>query len=301
MRVLTLGAPVLRARARVPRRASSTSVAVPLKVAVPTGGLAGALGSLCGIGGGVVIIPALSSTTAMAPKAVSAASLFCVSVASMTGAASYLEQGFTNVPIALTLMSTSIPGAALGARLIHLIPGSVLKRLSGGVMLAAAPMIWMSADAQCADRAELEATLRCLSERNRVRPEMLSACTPDSVLAFVGQHADFFALGFVTGLASGLIGIGGGLVMNSYMGSCSTMPQHEIVATSLAVAVPIGISGSLVHYSAGNIHMRSCGAIALSAFCAMGFTSRFLDQIEDSHLKRIFSVVLAGSALNMLR
>ena len=65
--------------------------------------------------------------------------------------------------------------------------------------------------------------------------------------------------------------------------------------------MPIGISGSLVHYSAGNIHVRSCGAIALSAFVAMGFTSRFLDQIEDGHLKRIFAVVLAGSALNMLR
>ena len=79
------------------------------------------------------------------------------------------------------------------------------------------------------------------------------------------------------------------------------MAQHEIVATSLCVAVPIGISGSLVHFGAGNINVRACGLIALSAFGAMGVASRFLSEIDDSQLKRLFAVVLAASSLNMLR
>ena len=58
----------------------AASMAVPAHVAVPTGFVAGVLGSLCGIGGGAVIIPALSNLTQLAPKAISAASLFCVSV-----------------------------------------------------------------------------------------------------------------------------------------------------------------------------------------------------------------------------
>ena len=114
------------------------------------------------------------------------------------------------------------------------------------------------------------------------------------VFKFLASHAVFAALRFVTGLASGIIGIGGGLVMNSYMGACTDMSQHEIVSSSLAVAAPIGMSGSLVHYSAGGINVRACGVIAVSTCAAMGAASRFIDQIDDGQLKRIFAVVLAN-------
>ena len=74
-----------------------------------------------------------------------------------------------------------------------------------------------------------------------------------------------------------------------------------MVATSLLVAVPIGVSGSLVHYRAGRIHAASCGAIATAALVACGVTSRFAQDIDDAGLKRIFTAILVGSALNMLR
>lgn len=85
---LALRCPVFSTSSKPP----GDNSAIPVAVAVPTGLVAGMLSSLCGIGGGVVIIPSLTSFTAMEPHAVAAASLFCVSVASMTGAASYLEQ-----------------------------------------------------------------------------------------------------------------------------------------------------------------------------------------------------------------
>jgi uncharacterized membrane protein YfcA len=81
-----------RSAARMGSTPPSDKSAIPVSVAVPTGAVAGVLSSLCGIGGGVVIIPSLNNFSAMGPHAVAASSLFCVSIASTTSAASYLEQ-----------------------------------------------------------------------------------------------------------------------------------------------------------------------------------------------------------------
>lgn len=91
------------------------------------------------------------------------------------------------MPLALTLMLTSVPGAAVGAQLAQKVSGPLLKRGSALVMLAAAPVLWMGAGkgqpppmpadecgAASADRGakqqalELEQSLRELRSRNRV-------------------------------------------------------------------------------------------------------------------------------------
>jgi len=77
--------------------------------------------------------------------------------------------------------------------------------------------------------------------------------------------------------------------------------QHEIVATSLLVVLPIGLSGTLVHWRAGRVNLRSCGLLAGVALGACGLTSRYLGEIDDAALKKLFTTVLLGSALNMLR
>lgn len=98
-----------------------------------------------------------------------------------------LWQGFTNVPLALTLMLTSVPGAAIGAQLAQRVSGPLLKRITASVMLCAAPVLWMSAEkkakslphpaAASKDSAEvfdpqasqLEQSLKALRERNQIQ------------------------------------------------------------------------------------------------------------------------------------
>ena len=251
-----------------------------------------------------MIIPALNMATNMSPHAISATSLFCVSIASLTGASSYLEQGFTNIPIALTLMVTSIPGSAIGARLASSVSGKMLKRISGVAMLVSAPGIYLKADKLRGGEGQdgdSERELDRLRWKNRLDLDHISKVKITDVTDFVGKHLDFIALGLVTGVASGMIGIGGGLVMNTYMGLCTDMLQHEVIATSLLVAVPIGVSGSLVHFRAGRINLMSCGLIAGSATVAMGAASRCLSGIDDTQLKKIFAALLVGSAFTMIR
>jgi len=103
----------------------------------------------------------------------------------------HLRQGFTNIPLALTLMLTSVPGAAVGAQLAQRVSGPLLKRITAVVMLFAAPVLWMSADKKSkslppsaastdSDEAseqkasQLEQTLEALRERNQIQWQALT-------------------------------------------------------------------------------------------------------------------------------
>jgi uncharacterized protein len=215
-------------------------------------------------------------------------------------------------------MITSVPCAAIGAHASKYVSAPVLKRISGLTMLAAAPMILLNTKSKSitsddtatntndvVSSEELakhhEEELAKLRLKNRVQFTDVMAIQPFMIYNFLRENSHFVLLGIVTGLSSGLIGIGGGLVMNAYMGAATSMPQHEIVATSLFVAIPIGLSGSLVHYKAGRIDLKACTVIAACAFAACGVTSRFLADIDDANLKKVFTAVLVASAVNMIR
>eukprot|EP00927_Polykrikos_kofoidii_P025959 TRINITY_DN23229_c1_g1_i1.p1 TRINITY_DN23229_c1_g1~~TRINITY_DN23229_c1_g1_i1.p1 ORF type:complete len:369 (-),score=31.46 TRINITY_DN23229_c1_g1_i1:310-1335(-) len=283
------------------RATPKDSTRIPTSVAIPVGMASGLLGSLCGIGGGLVIIPSLTASTNLAPHTVAAASMFCVSVASFTGAASYLEQGFTNVPLALVLMSTSIPACMIGAKFSRYISGPALKKLSGLAMILAAFPLWLKAGRKDGNDVPHEARIAELRTTNKISFSKASTVSLSDATKFVLSHLDFVALGVATGLAGGIIGIGGGLVMNTYMGYFTEMPQHEIIATSLLVAVPLGASASLVHYFGGRLNPRSCIILAGTAFLAMSFTSRFAERVEHGPLQRLFSCMLVVSGVGMMR
>jgi len=185
-------------------------------------------------------------------------------------------------------------------------------------MLCSAPFIWQNAGQSSSSqesKSKLDADLAKLSKKNRVafptsedlarvwaNPSRSVSEAARAAGTFVGSNLDIVALGLVTGIASGLVGIGGGLVMNSYMASVHpSMPQHEVIATSLLVAVPIGLSGSLVHFRAGRINPLSGTVVAGAALVATGLTSRYVKDVDDAALKRVFTGVLVASSLSMLK
>ena len=77
---------------------NSTAASVSPLVSLPTGTVAGCLGGMCGVGGGVIIMPALRTFTDLSPHLIAGTSLFSVSLAASVGAMSYEEQGIGNLP-----------------------------------------------------------------------------------------------------------------------------------------------------------------------------------------------------------
>ena len=109
--------------------------------AVPTGNAAGTLGAMCGVGGGLVIIPVLKQFTRLSVHQITATSLFSITIASSVGAASYISAGTAHVPEAALISATAMLTAGVGAKVSANMPAAKLTKLLAATMLLAVPAI----------------------------------------------------------------------------------------------------------------------------------------------------------------
>lgn len=111
----------------------------------------------------------------------------------------------------------------------------------------------------------------------------------------------FLVLGVAVGVASGMIGIGGGVFVVPCLVYFAHMTQHKAQGTSLGfLLAPIGIFAFWEYYKAGNVDVR--GAIIMAIGFAFGgwLGGRWAQAIPDLALKRVFSVALMIIGLQML-
>ena len=106
-------------------------------------------------------------------------------------------------------------------------------------------------------------------------------------------------IGLVSGVASGLFGVGGGIVMVPAMIFFMSMDIKRAVGTSLAVIIPTALMGSFKHYQQGNLDWRVALSLAPMAILG-GYAGAWLTtQISSANLKRTFGgfLVLVGFRL----
>ena len=106
-------------------------------------------------------------------------------------------------------------------------------------------------------------------------------------------------IGLVSGVASGLFGVGGGIVMVPAMMLFMSMDIKRAVGTSLAVIIPTALMGSFKHYQQGNLDWRVALSLAPMAILG-GYVGAWLTtQIPSANLKRAFGgfLVLVGFRL----
>jgi len=103
--------------------------------------------------------------------------------------------------------------------------------------------------------------------------------------------ARLLAIGLVTGLASGLLGVGGGFVMVPAMVYLLRTPQREANGTSLAVIVPVAIVGATVLGKGHQLNLEVGIALALGAVVGAVAGARLTRHISDVNLRRAFGIV----------
>ena len=108
-------------------------------------------------------------------------------------------------------------------------------------------------------------------------------------------------IGLVAGILSGLVGIGGGIIIVPALVYFMSVSQHEAQGTSLAVLLlPVGIFAVYNYYKAGYVDIQATLIIA-STFLIGGFIgSKIAIAIDQSMIKKIFGVFLLLVALKMI-
>jgi len=111
----------------------------------------------------------------------------------------------------------------------------------------------------------------------------------------------YLLLGLVAGIFSGILGLGGGIIIIPVMVFLFGMSQHQAQGTTLALMVPpIGLLAAWAYYKQGFVDLKMAGFICLGFFVGGLLGAEFAVGIPEPILKKIFGAVLLGVSLKMI-
>jgi uncharacterized protein len=251
---------------------------------------AGLLGSLLGLGGGIIIVPALTLLFGYPMQEAIGASLVAV-IATSTGSASYyVEEGVSNVRLGLVLGVVTSLGGLIGAMVAVYTDQYILALLFGLMMLYTAYYMFRSSETGgiCPVGPCGSFDLSCTYDEGK-----------DKVEYGVKNLGKGMAGSMVGGVASGLLGIGGGTVNVPVMRLWMGVPMRAACATSNYMMGITALAGAIVYFQFGIIIAGLAAIVAIGVFCGSLIGSRLSKRLQGKALKTIFSVVLISIALLM--
>jgi len=110
----------------------------------------------------------------------------------------------------------------------------------------------------------------------------------------------FSGIGFVAGMLSGLLGVGGGILLVPLLTAYFGMTQHQAQATSLAVVVPTGIAASMFYGLHGNIDGLLAAEVAFASIAAAMVGISTMKKLSGERLKALFGAMLTIVGIGMM-
>ena len=115
------------------------------------------------------------------------------------------------------------------------------------------------------------------------------------------QIAVFLILGILSGILSGLIGIGGGVFIIPALIYLFGFSQHQAQGTTLAVLLPpISLLSVIVYYKHGNVNLLAAAFICIGFFLGGYYGANFANALHPYVLKKIFGAILLALSLQMI-
>ncbi len=254
--------------------------------------LAGYLGSLTGLGGGVVVTPVLTLLLGVDIHYAMGASLVSVIATSSGAAAAYVKEGFANVRVGMFLEIATTLGAVAGAHLTAVVPASGLAILFGGVLLYSA---WHSLHAppEHEDLPPNPAAARLHLDGTYPGPQGLISYHVQRIKAG-------FSLMFGAGLLSGLLGIGSGAMKVIAMDQIMRIPFKVSTTTSNFMIGVTAAASAGIYLSRGYIQPGLAMPVMLGVLGGSLAGARHLAGAGIRALRLVFAAVIAVLAVEMI-
>ena len=259
-----------------------------------TGALvAGFLGALTGLGGGVVLVPLLTLFFKVDLRYAIGASLVSVIATSSGSAAAYVKEGFSNIRIGMFLEIATTVGALLGAYLTAKVPASALATLLGVVLIYSAYV------------------------SRRTRPRTETPEPPDPLATKLKMNGTFpdtsgirsynvyrvpagFGVMFGAGALSGLLGIGSGALKVVAMDQAMKIPFKVSTTTSNFMIGVTAAASTGVYLSRGYIDPGLAMPVMLGVLIGSLMGTRVLVKTQTKLLRLVFSAVIVLLGLEMV-
>jgi uncharacterized membrane protein YfcA len=271
---------------------------------------AGFFGSLLGLGGGILIVPLLSLGFGVDLRAAVGVSLVCVIVTSSASAGVYLQRRQANLRLGMVLELFTAIGAVIGGAIAFLIDDRVLAGAFALLLLYTGLSMARGLRRSSATPAPDEESLAAdaIAERP-IDPE------PDEDAAVVDPDAGTLGLrpdrvrrlpaaalaSIGAGVASALLGIGGGLVKVPLMHLALSVPLRIATATSNLMVGITASTSAIVYLLRGGIDAYAAGPTAAGVFIGASLGSRVGHRIDVRVVRLLFVAVLLYTAFEMAR
>ena len=253
---------------------------------------AGLLGSLTGLGGGVIVIPLLTLAFGIDFHYAIGAALVA-SIATSSGSASaYVKEGMTNIRLGMFLEIATSVGAVLGAVIALWMPTNVIAVIFGVVLFFTAVM----QNRQKVDHVGVKGSALAMKLKL-----FGSYPTKEGVQNYeLTNVPGGFLIMVVAGALSGLLGIGSGVLKVLAMDSCMKVPFKVSTTTSNFMIGVTAVTSAGVYLQRGYIEPGIAFPILVGVLGGALTGAKLLKHLNVSLLKKIFAVAILLVAVNMI-
>ena len=257
--------------------------------------LAGFLGSLTGLGGGVVIVPVLALLFKVDIRYAIGASLVSVIATSSGAAIAYVREGLSNIRIGMFLEVATTLGALLGAYLTVKVSSHWIAVVFGAVLLYSAAASFWRKNEQNAATAKAGNFFADKLELSGTYPG------PHGGEPYTAQHVPLgFGIMFGAGTLSGLLGIGSGAVKVLAMDQAMKLPFKVSTTTSNFMIGVTAAASAGIYLSRGYIDPGIAMPVMLGVLAGSIVGTHLLVKARVPTLKIVFAVVIAVLGCEMI-
>jgi uncharacterized membrane protein YfcA len=255
--------------------------------------IAGFLGALTGLGGGVIIVPLLTLAFKIDIHYAIGASLVSVIATSSGAAASYVREGFSNIRIGMFLEIATTAGAIAGALLAGRTPTKAIAINFGMVLLYS---------------ATTSLRRRKIHKNNETEDRLAKLLRLDGTYPVEGKKVPYhvrhvplgFGLMFGAGTLSALLGIGSGAVKVLAMDEAMLIPFKVSTTTSNFMIGVTAAASAGIYLSRGYIDPSIAMPVTLGVLAGSMLGAKFLVHARTEAIRKIFALVITLLGIEMI-
>ena len=258
--------------------------------------LAGFLGSLLGLGGGIIVTPILTLFFGLDIRYAIGASIVSVIATSSGAAVAYIKDRITNLRIGLFLEIATTLGAITGAILSGVIDPTALYFLFALLLLYSAAMMLKKRG----DELPQNVRPHPLAARLKLDGSYYDKALQKQVDYHVAGVPGGLGMMYAAGVASGLLGIGSGSFKVTAMDLAMKLPMKVSSATSNFMIGVTAAASAGVYFLRGDIDPKIAAPVALGVLIGAMAGTHIMERLHSRTLRLIFIPVLAVIAVQMI-
>ena len=258
--------------------------------------IAGLIGSVFGVGGGIILVPLLVFIFNIPIRVAAGISIVSIIATSLMGSSVYLKNEITNVKIGAILQAAMSTGSIIGA-LISVYTSEEIISLAFSFMLFYASYM-MIRSAQSSDK-ELN-TSEGIASKLKLDGTFLDKSEGRIVNYGVKNLVQGFFISILGGMIAGMLGVGGGLINVPVISMLMGAPIQVAIATSNFIIGITAVSGSIVYFIRGLVNPLIVAPVVIGIVMGAFIGANYMPKIRNITLKRLFSLYLIYTAVRLI-